>query len=262
MPSSRRIFRAPKAHILVRPPTRPSNGAQVINQLLDNSSRLSRRDPVPKQYKHVVNWGNPTPFTYAQDVVVLNPPAAIAKAINKITALQTMRDAGVSVPDFTTTPPEDRQKSIWLARKNVTGSAGAGIEVVRKDDPFPQAPLYVKYVRKTTELRVHVAFGKAILVQYKLRKNDNEQNENQKLIRNHDNGWVFAPRELDSVTQDVLQTACDAVAALGLDFGAVDLVIGRDDNKPYVLEVNTAPGLDGPTTVKAWSSAFKEGFNL
>ena len=37
--------------------------------------------------------------------------------------------------------------------------------------------------------------------------------------------------------------ATKAVAALGLDFGAVDVIYNEKYGRAYVLEVNTAPGL-------------------
>ena len=48
----------------------------------------------------------------------------------------------------------------------------------------------------------------------------------------------------------------DAVSALGLDFGAVD-IIEDADGKLYVLEVNTAPGLEGQT-LTLMAEALKE----
>jgi hypothetical protein len=50
-------------------------------------------------------------------------------------------------------------------------------------------------------------------------------------------------REIPEVTQ----LAIKAVQALGLDFGAVDVVFA--DGKASVLEVNSAPGLKGQTLV-------------
>ena len=54
------------------------------------------------------------------------------------------------------------------------------------------------------------------------------------------------------------EEAEEAVLALGLDFGAVDLVLCKDTGLPYVLEVNTAPGLHSPTVLAAYVEAIKE----
>lgn len=256
LPRSSEFRKRKLARILVRPPNRPSNGAQTINNLLGEMSRLSRRSPVPRQYRAVVNWGNPSPLEVGDHVRIVNKPQSCSSAINKLSAMSTMQAEGVRVPEFTREPPEEA-RGIWLARTSLTGSGGAGIKVVRRGDAFPAAPLYVKYVPKLEEWRVHVAFGKGILAQKKLRQSNNEQTADQKLIRNHDNGWVFAPRTLDA-DQSLMDEAIKAVSALGLDFGAVDIVVGKDDGLPYVLEVNTAPGIESPTVKAAYEEAFKE----
>lgn len=257
----KRLLNKPRrklAHVLVRPPTRPSTGAQVVNEVLGSAAMLSRRTPVLKQFRFIINWGNSTPLEVRHDVKVFNQPAAIAVAVNKLSAMSAMQAAGVRVPEFSTTAPV-APRSIWLARCNLLGSGGDGIKVVREGEAFPAAPLYVRYVPKVDEWRIHVAFGRAILAQKKLRQVDNEQTPDQKLIRNHDNGWVFAPRDLDMDVSDALKVeAVKAVTALGLDFGAVDLVVGKKDSLPYILEVNTAPGIESPTLKEAYSLAFSQ----
>jgi D-alanine-D-alanine ligase-like ATP-grasp enzyme len=50
------------------------------------------------------------------------------------------------------------------------------------------------------------------------------------------------------------QLSVEAVAALGLDFGAVDIIEDKEGNF-YVLEINTAPGLEGHT-VTSYAKAF------
>ena len=57
----------------------------------------------------------------------------------------------------------------------------------------------------------------------------------------------------------VRSAAKDAVAALGLDFGAVD-VLALEDGTPYVLEVNTAPGLGGSMPL-LWAETFLQWFD-
>lgn len=154
---------------------------------------------------------------------------------------------------------------IWIARTVLNGSGGAGIIVVRPGDPIPDAPLYTKYVRKSREYRLHVVGGEVIFYQEKRKKNGVEQTRDQALIRNHDNGWVFAENDIrlpeSSVWENVKATAVGAVRALGLDFGAVDLVLARDNATPYVLEVNTAPGIESTRLLEAYVRAFKAAEN-
>lgn len=245
------------AFILIRPPSRPSNGAQTINEQLGGLSRLSRKSPVPDQFKLIINWGNSSSLTTRKDARVLNGPQAIGNAANKLTAFHMLRDKQVRVPDFATKPPSG-SKDIWLARTVLSGSGGDGIVVVRPGDTFPKAQLYTKYVPKLIEYRIHVANGVAIFAQMKKRKLENEQDKDEKLIRNYDNGWVFCPIELPLVRAEHLAEAVKAVKALGLDFGAVDMVIGKKDNNAYVLEINTAPGLESPGLIAAYKDAFRK----
>lgn len=247
-------------NIMVRPPRVPSSGATTLRRSLGLRGKLLRRDdmtPIPQQYKYVINWGNSNAFA-SQTRTVFNRPQNIGSATNKHTAFVLLQMGGVRVPQFQTDAPVDA-RATWLARTNLHGSGGDGIVVIRRGQAFPRAPLYVKYVAKLREFRIHVAFGNVLLIQEKKRQRDNEQTEDQKLIRNHDNGWVFCVQDIaiaDAVRADIVRQATEAVRVLGLDFGAVDLVLGKEDNLAYVLEVNTAPGLESPTLIDAYTQAF------
>jgi D-alanine-D-alanine ligase-like ATP-grasp enzyme len=61
-------------------------------------------------------------------------------------------------------------------------------------------------------------------------------------------------RENFSPVDIVDNAALGAVSALGLDFGAVDVKCNRQGTRAAVLEVNTAPGLQG-TTLRKYAEA-------
>jgi glutathione synthase/RimK-type ligase-like ATP-grasp enzyme len=175
--------------------------------------------------------------------------------VDKKTAFEVMRGAGVPVPDFKSDKPTIRKGDIWFARTMLRASGGEGIVVLRKGDSIPDAPLYVRYVRKSREFRVHVVNGQVIFCQEKKRSSSASQSSDEKLIRNYDNGWVFCLVN-EEPPAGVKDAAMAAVAGLGLDFGAVDIVVDRDSGKPFVLECNTAPGLSSPTLINAYKEAF------
>ncbi|MNJ09659.1 hypothetical protein D3C77_38070 [compost metagenome] len=102
---------------------------------------------------------------------------------------------------------------------------------------------------KKEEYRIHVFNGEVVDVQRKARKKDVPDDQVNWKVRNLANGFIFARGEeaLGNVPQDVLDQAVKAVAALGLDFGAADVVYNDKQGKAYCLEVNTAPGLSGST---------------
>jgi glutathione synthase/RimK-type ligase-like ATP-grasp enzyme len=184
----------------------------------------------------------------------------VALATDKIAAFRRFVEAGVPAPPFWLRKEEVDRRGIVLARTKVRGSGGEGIVVVREEGTLPDAPLYTGYIRKDAEYRFHVVCGRVIAVQQKRRDSEAEQTDDQKLIRNHDNGWVFAVNNVvfrnDEQRQACEQASIGAIAALGLDFGAVDLVVAKKTGAPFVLEVNTAPGIESPTILEAYRGAF------
>lgn len=173
----------------------------------------------------------------------------------------TANGTSVRTPEFTT----DRYLAMqWVGqgftvveRHILNGNSGAGIRLVEPVKPgedmdeelnaIRKAPLYVKYVPKKQEYRIHVCGGEAVDIQRKARRKDVEDDAINWKIRNHDNGFIFARNEDGITPPDVIKQAVDAVKVLGLDFGAVDVIFNDKEQKAYVLEVNTAPGLAGET---------------
>ena len=74
-------------------------------------------------------------------------------------------------------------------------------------------------------------------------------------IRNLANGYVFV-RDGVNPPADVLEQAKAAVRAAHLTFGAVDIVWNEHYRQAYVLEINTAPGLEGQT-IEDYANAFR-----
>ncbi|MDT9694122.1 hypothetical protein Q5762_38495, partial [Streptomyces sp. P9(2023)] len=84
-------------------------------------------------------------------------------------------------PMFTTSKEEAQgwldEGTIVVARTMLRGHSGAGIVLHSGDDELVDAPLYVKYVKKTQEYRVHVAFGEILDQQRKARRQDTPDEE-------------------------------------------------------------------------------------
>ena len=124
---------------------------------------------------------------------------------------------------------------------------------------LPSAPLYTKGIINTGEYRVHVAGGEVILYQKKSRR-VNEDGEvvtadgAEADVRNLASNWVYRTGNLERLER-IEQLAVQAIDALGLDFGAVD-IIKDEEGRVYVLEVNTAPGLGNADSLEAYVEAF------
>lgn len=240
----------------------PSNGARaLVNSLKEAGIRaLLSDDGRYRQKCLIINWGSTDPIDSRN--TLLNSPDVIRVARDKLATFNVLKEKGFEqIPKFSTAKPDDKErvKDIILERHSLTGQAGAGIVVKRPGDSLGTAPLYVWYVRKTREFRVHVCSGQAVAVQEKRRESDNEQTEDQKLIRNRDNGWVFC---VNNVVEPagLREIAVRACSLLSLDFGAVDMIQGKD-GQLYVLEVNTKPGIESPTVLAGYVNRIKELVN-
>lgn len=208
----------------------------------------------------IINWGNSAFYrdlTYETEL--LNHPDAVAKAVNKLQAFKAL-DGHTSIPEWCETQVGAIK---WLdegfmvvARHKLTGHSGEGIEIINPGDHLvPLAPLYTKYIKKKDEYRLHV-FNQNVFFQQRKARNLDVPAENVNWqVRNHANGFIFAHQNVD-VPDVAKQHAINAVNALGLHFGAVDIILGTN-GEWYVLEVNTACGLEG-TTLDKYVEQFKD----
>jgi len=236
---------------------------------VENSSVRDRDDLT------IVNWGNSTmDVSLLPSVKIINHPSQVKLASHKIKFFETIEQDNedsfvpVNIPDWTTDVNEAKR---WYSEGNdvvvrniLQGHSGAGLELVqyKEDVPpsnaIPRAPLYTKYMKKRDEFRVHVMSGVPILVQRKANKYGVKPSNYQ--IRNHDNGFVYTISDVDP-DESVISHAVNAVTVLGLDFGAVDVIWNQRKKKATVLEVNTACGLAGETTLARYVESFKALFN-
>lgn len=211
--------------------------------------------------KAIINWGASTVSDQALACErILNHPNAIINASNKLKTFELLKEAGVSIPPFWTKKDEIEAGNVIVCRTVLNGHSGAGIVISDDADSVVPAPLYVKYIPKKEEYRYHVFNGEVVDVQRKARKMDVPKEDVNWKVRNLDGGFIFA-REGVVASPVASEEAIKAVAALGLDFGAVDIIWNQKEDKYFVLEVNTAPGLSG-TTLEGYAKRIKEVFNV
>jgi glutathione synthase/RimK-type ligase-like ATP-grasp enzyme len=236
-----------------------SRGARELAEAL--GGRVLRRNNSKYRFREgdlVINWGaSDCPF---KGRGVANQPDAIEPASNKLKCFNLMKDAGVSIPKFWTRK-EDIPNDAFpiMCRTKLQAHSGAGIVVAERRDQLVNAPLYTQYVKKKHEYRVHclrkpgAGETSIITVQRKAKKNGVE--DANFMVRNLDNGFVYV--ENDIAPEGVEDEAKKALEATGLAFGAVDVIYNQHQNKAYVLEINTAPGLE-ERTAEYYARAFKE----
>ncbi len=234
-----------------------SKGVKLLAAALDVSLIAHENSKLKgKEEIDVVNWGASALPEEVEKCNVYNRNSWIAS--NKLYTFERIKEKEYCPPFWTS--KEDAVKALDKAhivcRTILNGHSGAGIVIAEKADQIVDAPLYVKYIPKKDEFRVHVVFGKAIHIQRKARNKDVPDDKVNWQVRNHDNGFIFQQEGV--VAPDcVVASAIDAVDSCELDFGAVDVVYNEKSNRAYVLEINTAPGIEGATVGK-----YKEAFEV
>jgi hypothetical protein len=124
-------------------------------------------------------------------------------------------------------------------------SGGRDIRIVLSDSDLDDVlrsnvDFFTKYEPAQAEYRVWIYRRRHLATYGKVLKYPNKY---KGIGRNYDNGWAF--EYMREPHQMGIDLASAAVKALDLDFGAVDVLHGTD-NVFRVLEVNTAPGVEGP----------------
>lgn len=242
------------------------------------SLKLSGSKFKPSPDDVIINWGNSSHEFTTSSCTVLNRETE--QATNKLKFFQRLKEFIVSpeiedsiCPDFWVDKsyiPEGAYPVV--CRTILNGHSGAGIVIADGPDDVVPAPLYVKYVKKVREYRIHV--GRKPLPQVSLDPLGNPDpdfefvviSEQRKVVkhgtepldwrvRSHSNGFIFQRTGID-VPLSVRAAALRALEASGQDFGAVD-VIYTGGGRAVVLEINSAPGLEGQT-VTDYATFFKE----
>lgn len=235
--------------------------------------RLTTRDPGTEakrmrklrgQRWTIINYGTSVCPWWDVGVNYVNSPLCVANAVSKLSTYGILGLA--EVPCVKHTLDRDvaeawQKKGYRVLTRMDYLSQGRGIRQGIQD--LPENGFYARVFPKTHEFRVHVGGGKVLdLVE---KKAPLAEVQVDRLIRSHDRGWVFAHGNLSITPEDqaaIGDLAIRAIKALGLDFGAVDVLACLDKETPrkvskaVVCEVNTAPGLSSITTLEKYLEYF------
>lgn len=198
----------------------------------------------------IIRWGTRRSAS-TRNTDVLNPRRKIRANTDKRNAMEVMDDAGVPVPEYVDSarnvghPMDGEELAYPVLGRAESHSQGSDINLImqERDIQLTDNDFYVQYYPTQMEYRVQV-FGGEVVKLHEKRLQTSAANEGNytPYIRNHQKQWVFVnPR--GSTPDEVTEYAIQAVNALDLDFGAVD-VIHTEEHGVKVLEVNTAPTLD------------------
>ncbi len=184
---------------------------------------------------------------------ILNSASSILRNTNKLGSLRLFAKAGLNVPKIYT--DKHSIKGFPVLGRDRNHSGGKDIVIIQGSNnlssndfnKIPNKDFYVEFIPSKLEYRVHVFAGEVLRVTQKTFRGHDRNGDsidNKSLIRNDTFGWGHSNIETNEVRKDILNACIKAVKAIGLDFGAVDVIISSVDEKPYILEVNTCPRLN------------------
>jgi len=213
---------------LIFPPDRKSQTGTNLSEILSGND-------IPKNV--IVNWsGSPVSNLDHNAEILLNGEAFT----NKLR--QALRLGITGIPTITISLTQEGPD--WYPRRNdhQQGFDFTNRSLRRGDIP---ADFFVKKEAINEEWRVHVFRStKDNMRVLRTAKKVQNRPDAHPWVRSHRLGWKLS--YIGGISDEGRQIARDAVRALHLDFGAVDLGI-RNDGSVFVLEVNTCPGLEGGT---------------
>jgi len=193
-----------------------------------------------------INWGRSRAHTR------LNPDTR--NATNKRVMRELFKEHGVPMPKLWDTT--DLRGVRWpLVGRPDKHTKGRGFWLCNSKEDVEKAKRgtrrkmaathFMRFVQSDHEFRVHIFKGKSIRISEK------------KFFEDEGGKRDYTTIKPTSNIKHVRRAAKKAVKALGLDFGAVDVL--ATDDECWVLEVNTAPGLGG-TMPKVWAETFTKWY--
>lgn len=228
---------------------------RFLTKQLGSKSLRAVADELTKRLKYKV-WRSSTSKPHTQGVVYGDP-------VDKISQYQWYKEHDIPSFEFTTKQAEAKK---WaspttpvFARLLTNSSEGKGIVIAESPGDVPVAPVYTKYIKKKQEFRVHVFKGEVVSVVEKRKKHD-WTGPSDPRIRNTANGYVFCH---DNVVEPkgLRELALLASQVTPSDFKGVDIGFNEKLKKLFVIETNSAPGIEG-TNVQLYADSIIKQLKL
>lgn len=220
--------------------TRPT-ALEIADQSSDISARRTKNCDI--------NWGRSDAFG-----AKLNPD--ISKTTNKRIMRHLFRDNGVPMPKLLTWSDvmSDIARGKTIVGRPDQHTKGRGFwkinniidyeKALRGTRRKKAATHFMEYIDAPREYRVHIFNGKSIRIS---EKSFGESGQTAQ--------GLYITRKPQHEVKHVRKAAKQAVKAVGLDFGAVDIL--ANDTDCWVTEVNSSPGLGG-SLPRLYAEKFKQ----
>jgi|ERR1035437_952168 glutathione synthase/RimK-type ligase-like ATP-grasp enzyme len=197
--------------------------------------RVTRTADDPLGWDVTLRWG----ISYEGNKPSLN---GRVNQFDKMEALIKFERCGIKGPKVFTDWRLLRDEDFPVLSRKVHHTKGKDIIVCKTKRAASLHPqdFFTPWIPTETEYRVWVINGRVISISEKQFKGEGEY---KGYMRNQRFGFKFGKRD-DLRRVEEIETPCiQAVEALDLDWGAVDILLGKDGNY-YVLEVNSMPAIE------------------
>lgn len=208
-----------------------------------NPDGTTRANPtVTANNSTLIRWGTRMELP-SNNALVYNTCEGIRNASNKARGRDIMYRAGVSVPKAVS-PRLIKSRHLPVIARPHVHAQGKNFIVLRTKREYARhydtsRYYYSRYIDKDQEFRVHCAHGKVLRLLEKPRPAEGGMAWNH---HNVEDPFVIVRHSQSQPYVEVMKQALMAVQALGLDFGAADVIF--KNGRAYVLEVNTAPSIE------------------
>ena len=185
--------------------------------------------------------------------------------IDKLTQYHYFLDNGLNFPSFTTSKElaqnlmKDKMVDSFVCRTLLRAKSGKGIVIADTPEQLVDAPVYVAYQKKTNEYRINLFKGEVVCIREKRLKRGYKPPEGRDgRVRSHGNGYVFC-EPMDALPEEAIAMAKAAAKITSSDIVGIDIAFHKSSNYWFMLEVNSAPGMEG-LTIEQYTDAIIKHF--
>lgn len=257
-------------NLKILPYRRNSLSSKAISRHFNSLRIFPDRNYRPKNGDVILNWGFcgdiPVLENFKTDFTILNYPMAVDCASDKVKTFTLLKENNVPHVEFTFSQEEAlkwiEEGHLVYCRTLTRGKEGKGIVLAKTAPEVVKCDLYTKQFVNNHEYRIHVFNGEVTdMVEKRKMSTDRkadfarrgirvENDDNGGVIRNLKKGYSFCREDL-VISEEIQQIAINAITALGLDFGGVDMAYNDETGEAKVLEINTACGQKKATSTHA-----------
>ena len=188
----------------------------------------------------LIRWGCTNPVRY-EPRSVLNNKESVAKTSHKLDMLELFYNNNITVPAHTSSMDTALTLKKPLLGRRINHTRGKDIVLCLENNDVRSSDsnFWISFIPTKYELRVYMFKGEILCV---MKKEFEELDDKYRW----ESEWTTRVFETENreLLSNIKSESLRAIETLRLDFGAADVIVD-DNNKVFVLEVNSAPQLWG-----------------